>query len=47
MESYIMLCIGRLNIVKMSVISKFICIRNTIPVNIPAEFFVKTDRLRF
>lgn len=40
-----MLCIGRLNIVNMSVFSKLSCIFNTIPVSIPAEFSIEIDRL--
>lgn len=33
------------NIVKMSVLSKLICIFNTNPINISAKFFVEIDRL--
>ena len=33
------LWIGRLNIVKMEIFPKLICIINTIPIKIPARFF--------
>ena len=38
--------IGRINVVKMTILSKVTCRLNAISINLPMEFFTELDRIK-